>query len=141
MSGLSFAKLHPSVSPISNLSFGPRSNSTRAATESPTLTPTLSPKGHQKISLCLITIMCTGIPMLLFCLWCLGRRYNVKRRITTKSLFISKTTNSKVVTKERKQISGHSSHVSTIRYLNPITKESTVPSDTEYFLLDNNPSK
>jgi len=141
MSGLRLAKLYPSFSPIRNPSFGSRSTSTRAVSESPTPTPTLPPKALQKENLCLIIILCTVTAVLLFCMWFLGRRYIVKRRIKTKSISFSKTTNSKVVTAEHKRISIQSSPVSSSHYLNPLTKRSTVPSEREYFFLDNDPSK
>jgi len=143
MSGLRLTILYPSFSPTSNPSFGSRSTSTRAVNESltPTPTPTLPPKVLKKKNLSLIIILCTVIPVLLFCVWFLGRRYIVKRRIKRKSISFSKTTNSKRVTVENKRISIQSSPVSSSHYLNPITKRSTVPSEREYFSLDNDPSR
>jgi len=141
MSRLTFAKLYPSFSPTSNPSFGSRSTSTRAVSENPTSTPMLPPKALQKYNLYLIIILCTVIPVLLFCVWFLGSRFIVKSRIKTKCISFPKKTNSKVVTAEHKRISGHSSPVSSSHYLNPLTKKSTVPSEREYLMLDNEPSK
>jgi len=142
MSGLRLAK-YPVFSPTSNRSFGSTSTSTRAVSESPTPTPTptLPPKALQKKNLCLIIILCTVILVLFFCVWFLGRRCIVRRRIKTKGISFPKTTNSKLLTAEHKQISIHSSPASSSHYLNPLTKRSTVPSEREYFFQDNDPSK
>jgi len=133
MNGLTLAKLFRAFSPMSNPSFGPSPTPTRAFSESPTPTPTLSPNGHPKINH-LIAILCTVMLVLFFCVWYLRRRYMAKRRIKTKR-------NSKVVTEERKRISGHSTPVSSSHYLNPLTKKSTVPADGEYFFLNSTSSK
>merc|ERR1719245_227101 len=138
MIGLRPAKLYTSFSPTSP-SFGPRSTSTGAVTENPTLNPTLSPKSPPK-NLGLIITLCTVIPVLLFCVWYLGRRYVAKRRATTKSILFPKTTKGKVVT-EGKRVSGQSSAISSSHYLNPLTKKSTIPSEQEYFLMDSDLSR
>jgi len=137
--GLTPTKLHPRFSPTSSpSSWLNRTSENNHTTWNPTPSP--STRAHRRDNLYLLILLVIPLLLLLYVLF-LRRRCSVKGRIQKKGISFSNSTNNKAGPGERKRVSGQTSLFSSIHYLNPFSKKSTVPSEREYFLQEEETSK